>query len=64
MDEKKIKERKSYKMFERFASLGATNEVLQALHDELNSRSAYGSLKSSEYAHESLMLFINSQLSK
>ena len=56
--EKKIRARKSYKMYEKFFNAGCGKAVLELLHQELDSRSAYGSMKSSEYSRESLNLFI------
>ena len=56
--EAKIRNRKSYKMYEKFFNAGCGKAVLELLHQELDARSAYGSIKASGYSRESLDLFI------
>jgi hypothetical protein len=55
---KKIRTRKSYKMYERFFALGAGKAVLEELHKELDSRRAYYSTRAADYSRESLDLFL------
>lgn len=55
----KIRARKSYKMFEDWYNFlpihtSDTKLILQKLHAELNSRSAYGTQTAADYAKESL----------
>lgn len=56
--EKKIRTRKSYKMYEKFFEAGAVKAVLELLHQELDSRRAYYSTRAAGYSRESLDLFI------
>ena len=61
-EENQIKKRVSYKMFSDFLSLIKTKndeEILKELHRLLDSKSAYGSMKASIYAQESLDLIIS-----
>jgi hypothetical protein len=55
---KKIRARKSYKMFKKFFDAGCGRAVLELLHQELSNRKSYGSMKAEDYAKESLDLFI------
>lgn len=57
-EEDKIRKRTSYKTFKKFFDAGAGKEVLELLYQELDSRSAYGSMTMANYAKESLELFI------
>jgi hypothetical protein len=53
-----IRTRKSYKMYKKFFKAGCGKAVLELLHEELDNRSSYGSIKASNYSRESLDLFI------
>jgi len=55
---KKIRARKSYKMYKKFYDAGARQCVLELLHSELDNRRSYGSERASNYSKESLDLLL------